>query len=127
MDVDEALILHGNADKTSASGAVAAFLATDTEFDAIFAGNDLMAFGAITALQEYGLSVPQDVAVIGYDDIQAAEHFSPPLSTVRQDKLGLGVEAARLLLQLLAGETDASIARDVIIPNQLVIRSSSVR
>ena len=79
-------------------------------FTAIFSGNDQMALGAMFALGERGIRVPQDVSVVGFDDIPEAAFFTPPLTTVHQDFAGLGSDIMATLLELLddeEGETDA--------------------
>ena len=62
----------------------------------------MMALGAIRAVAEAGLRVPEDVSIVGFDDIQLAGHVQPPLTTLRQDKARLGVEAGRALTRLIA-------------------------
>jgi LacI family transcriptional regulator len=70
----------------------------------------MMALGAIRAVGDAGLNVPADVSVIGFDDIQLADHMNPPLTTVRQDKAGLGVAAGSALVRLIDGEeTDSTV------------------
>ena len=94
-------------------------------FDGIFAGNDLMAFGAIEALKSRSIDVPQDVSVVGYDDIQAAQYFHPSLSTVRQDKQTLGKKATELLMKLLNKEVPNDQPIDIMVESQLIVRESS--
>jgi LacI family transcriptional regulator len=89
---------------------------------AVFAASDMMAVGAIKAAEEAGLRCPDDIAVVGFDDIQLAELVSPALTTVRQDKRALGVAAARSLVQLI---DDADAAPHVsVLPVDLVVRQS---
>jgi LacI family transcriptional regulator len=89
---------------------------------AIFAAADLMAVGAIRAAQEAGLSVPGDLAVVGFDDIQIAPLLNPSLTTIRQDKLGLGLAAARALVELIE---NPDINPPVLTqPVELVVRAS---
>lgn len=89
---------------------------------AIFAGNDQMALGAIRAVIETGLRVPEDVSVVGFDDIPEAEHFTPPLTTMRQDFAQLGRDTMTLVLAVLREEdTGALLAR---VPS-LVVRQST--
>ncbi|WP_155375508.1 LacI family DNA-binding transcriptional regulator [Catellatospora vulcania] len=111
-------------DFTRDSGAVAMrqLLEDDPDLDAVFVASDLMAHGALQALQAAGRRVPDDVAVIGFDDIALARYTEPPLSTVRQPIVGQGREMARQLLRLAAGE---SIADSVILPTELVIRGTT--
>jgi len=102
--------------------AVQSLIATGASFDAIFAASDLIAIGALRALAEVGKRVPQDVAVIGFDDIPAASLTSPPLTTVSQDLKNGG----ELLVEtLLAGIEDRAMPSKVI-PTRLVVRGSTV-
>lgn len=89
---------------------------------AVFAAADLMAIGAMKAIQEAGLSVPHDISVIGFDDIELCQHVTPSLTTVRQNKQELGIQAAEALLKLI--ENENSIPPSSIIPTELVIRDS---
>ncbi|MGC3952769.1 MAG: substrate-binding domain-containing protein [Propionicimonas sp.] len=89
---------------------------------AIFAGNDQMALGAIRAVMEAGLRVPQDVSVVGFDDIPEAEHFTPPLTTVRQEFAQLGRDTMTLVLAVLREENTSALLPRV--PN-LVVRQST--
>ena len=81
----------------------AALLAQGLPCDAIFACNDLMAVGALRALRQFGVAVPEAVEVIGFDDIDLARLVEPPLSTVSQPALEMGARSAELLLRLMAG------------------------
>jgi LacI family transcriptional regulator len=95
------------------------------KFSALFAGNDTIAFGAMRALTEANLRVPEDVAVVGYDDIPLAEFANPPLTTVRSDPVGQAKAAFELLLQQLKQSPEiVADAKRVLLPPQLVIRSS---
>lgn len=98
---------------------------------AIVAGNDLIALGALHVLRERGLRCPQDVSLVGYNDMQFADEFQPPLTTVHVPHLELGAEAARLLLEQLerpdgrAGAQVAAAAKTVLLPVRLVVRDST--
>ncbi len=95
-------------------------------FTAIFAGNDLMAIGAIRSLGEAGLNVPEDVSVVGYDDIHLASLVSPPLTTVRQPVYGMGQAAAeQLILQIRKGER--SRHSRIVLGVDLIVRGSTAR
>jgi LacI family transcriptional regulator len=99
-------------------------LQTGIAFDSVFAHNDLSAAGALQALGEAKLRVPQDVAVVGFDDVPLAAYTNPPLSTVRQPMRGMGEAAARLLMSHLdGGEQLPDEPR--IVPTELVVRGSS--
>lgn len=88
---------------------------------AVFAGNDLMALGVIQAFREGGISVPQQVSVVGFDDVDGARFFDPPLTTLRQDFSTLGRRCIRMLTGLLAGEEVV----DALVKPDLVRRSST--
>ena len=120
-------IVEGNAEREVANRHINELLKQHHVpfFDGIFAGNDLMAFGAIDALKEHGYAVPADVSIAGYDDIQQAATFNPPLTTVRQHKRELGSNASKLLVKLLKEKNKMS-EETIIVDNELVIRDSSV-
>jgi len=90
---------------------------------AIFAQNDRMAIGCIRAARDHGVRIPEDLSVIGFDDIPLASYFDPPLTTVRQDTAELGRQAVRLLLDLL--ESPQLPPHHAVIPTQLVVRKST--
>jgi LacI family transcriptional regulator, galactose operon repressor len=93
-------------------------------FTAVFAGNDLMAIGAIRSLGEAGLRVPEDVSVVGYDDIHLASLVTPALTTVRQPVYGMGQAAAeQLILQIRKGE-QARHSR-LVLGVDLIVRGST--
>lgn len=120
---DPSLILEGDWSATSGYTAVHEWLKVGVSFSALFAQNDRMAVGAIRALQEAGLRVPEDVSVIGFDDMPLASYFSPPLTTMRQNMLAIGSEAARLLIAALAGTGGSNT--HVRIPAELIVRGST--
>ncbi|MGW1269176.1 LacI family DNA-binding transcriptional regulator [Streptomyces sp. NPDC002491] len=91
---------------------------------AVFAANDQMALGVLRALREAGVRTPQDVAVVGFDDIPESEYFAPPLTTVRQDFAAVGRRGIALLLELIEGPPPAATPRIAIEP-QLVVRAST--
>jgi LacI family transcriptional regulator len=90
---------------------------------AIVAASDMMALGALRAAAERGLGVPEQLSVIGFDDMQLAAHVHPPLTTLRQDKLGLGAEAGRALLARIDGAEDEPLT--ITLPVELVARAST--
>lgn len=93
--------------------------------EAVFVGNDQMALGLLHAIQDTGLRVPDDVSVVGFDDVPDSEHFTPPLTTVRQDFLALGQEAVTAVLARLRDE-EAAVLSPMQIPG-LVVRASTAR
>jgi DNA-binding LacI/PurR family transcriptional regulator len=94
------------------------------DFTAIFCFNDIAAIGAIRALKESGLSVPQDVSVVGFDDILSAAYSTPSLTTVRQPLMEMGMRGAKVLLERIAKRENGYPAEIVMAP-ELVVRESS--
>ncbi len=129
-----ALVERGEFTQASGEAATERLLATAPDIDAIFAASDLMAFGAIAALRRAGRRIPEDVAVVGFDDIETAASASPPLTTVRQQTVLQGRAMVRLLLahtrpDLTLEPTD-EIASPVgrthlLLPVELVVRESA--
>lgn len=97
-------------------------LADDPALDAVFVASDLMAHGALKALHSAGRRVPDDVAVVGFDDNEIAQYTEPPLTTVRQPILDIGRTTARQLLRLVNGE---HIESAVVPPTELIVRESA--
>ncbi|MGA2353620.1 MAG: LacI family DNA-binding transcriptional regulator [Terriglobales bacterium] len=94
-------------------------------FTALFAYNDISAIGSICALQEAGLRIPDDVSVVGFDDIQNAAYTNPPLTTVRQPLIKMGETAARTLLDRIEGKM--KYVPEIAIEPELVTRRSSAQ
>jgi len=103
-------------------------LARKKPFTALFAFNDISAIGAIRALQEAGLRVPEDVSVLGFDDIYAAEFHNPALTTIRQPLFEMGRLAAQTLLEQLSNEQNngaREIPETLTVEPQLIVRQST--
>jgi DNA-binding LacI/PurR family transcriptional regulator len=118
---DEALIAVGGFDEAKADSAVAQWLSDGLQFDAIFAGDDDAALGVFTALQRAERHIPNDVAVVGFDDVPLARFMSPPLTTVRAPTEQTGKDAVKQLVRLIRSEPAESI---ILLPTELVIRNS---
>jgi LacI family transcriptional regulator len=115
-------IAHGDITAQSGHEATRGLLSRGIAFDALFAGNDTIAFGALRALHEAGLRVPQDIALVGYDDIPLAPFASPPLTSVHSDPIGHGRLAVQMLLTQMQG---GELATGAQLPAPtLVIRQS---
>jgi LacI family transcriptional regulator len=90
--------------------------------DAVFVASDMMAIGAMRAMREAGLRVPEDVAVVGFDDLPQSARTEPPLTTVRQPTYRLGATTVDSLLDLI--EYPDSSPRRIVLPTELVVRAS---
>ncbi|WP_329297248.1 LacI family transcriptional regulator [Streptomyces sp. NBC_00659] len=111
----------GDFTRVSGDEAMRQLLEDDPDLDAVFAANDLMAIGALRALHKAGRRVPEDVAVIGFDDIEAASYSIPALTSVRSPMADQATAAVHLLLSLI----DGGPTSPVIMPNELVVREST--
>ncbi len=100
-------------------------LQKDKRPTAVFAFNDRSAFGVIKALRNRELRVPQDVAVVGFDDITFAAHFCPPLTTMQQPSTEMGRRGAEFLLKAIK-ERDTGTGEHIVFPPKLIVRGSSV-
>jgi phosphoserine phosphatase RsbU/P len=120
--IDPALVCEGDFEKSSGEAAIE-LLVEDrkVDFDALVASNDYMALAAMAAMQERGLQVPSDVAVVGFDDIEDARFSTPPLTTIRQPLYQQGEAALDLVLAQLEGQ---EVAGQVSAPTEMVIRQS---
>ena len=122
---DRTLVAEADFTRAGGQAATAALLARRPDLDGLFAASDLMALGALDALRSAGRRVPDDVAVVGFDDSELARTADPPLTTVRQPIEQLGAEMARLLLaQLDGGRSPAAAEPPVVLRTELVIRAS---
>ena len=104
-------------------GSASKILATRQKFTAIVAGNDLMALGCYDELMAKGLKCPEDVSVVGFDDMPFAGHFNPPLTTVHTPLLDIGAEVARILLEQIE-EADLPPRTQKLRP-ELIVRAST--
>jgi LacI family transcriptional regulator len=116
-------VRYGDFYAESAREQTTQLLALDEPPTAIFAAADMMAIGAIRAAAEVGVRVPEELSIVGFDDIQLAPHVNPPLTTLRQDKLGLGAAAGDALVARIAGDSDRPSLRTL--PVELVVRGST--
>jgi LacI family transcriptional regulator len=104
------------------------FLEEKIDFDAIFCGNDLIAIGAVKALKDAGYKVPEDIGVMGFDDIYMAEIVEPALTTIKQPNYEMGYRAAELLVNEIeaAGLSEKSgEAKTIILDTELIVRQST--
>jgi DNA-binding LacI/PurR family transcriptional regulator len=121
---DPRLEVAGNYSATTAGAAMERLIAQAPDLDAVFAASDSMAGAAVRVLQASGRRIPDDVAVVGFDDTPVARAVEPPLTTVRQPIPAMGREMARLLLQQL--DEPGLVPSQVIFPTELVVRASSI-
>lgn len=122
LPFDPVLVREGDFSAASGFTAMTAILEAGAAFTALFASNDTVALGAMAALRQRGLRIPEDVAVVGYDDIPIAAYAAPPLTTVRSPTLEHGRLAAQTLIDLVKGEKPKK--PQVELDLELVVRES---
>jgi LacI family transcriptional regulator len=123
IPVEDEMIIEG--DFTEGSGRAAGQQLLSASPDAIFAASDVMAIGALKAVRDAGFLIPQDIALVGFDDVPAAAMIEPALTTVRQPIERLGSMAVEVLLDMLDNEQDAeSATHRIVLPTELVVRAS---
>lgn len=115
-------VAYGDFTRESGQQAMVELLARHPDLDGVFAANDLMAIGALRALRDAGRRVPDDVAVVGYDDIELARHTEPPLTTIHQPIIHQARTMTELLLTQIGGDP---VADPVVLPTELVERESA--
>jgi LacI family transcriptional regulator len=103
ISIDDALVSVGDIDVKDGYERTRQMLEKDLDFTAIFAYNDMMAFGAMQAIREKGLRIPEDIGLVGYDDIPFCSLMDPALTTIRLKKQELGIESVKLLLSHING------------------------
>jgi LacI family transcriptional regulator len=124
LPVDENLVIRGNYAEKGGYEAMQKLLAQPRRPRAVFAANDLMAMGAMLAIHEARLRIPQDIAIAGVDDIPAARLVNPPLTTINQFQENIGRQAAEMLFERING-TVLEDGRTVEYPFEFVIRESA--
>jgi DNA-binding LacI/PurR family transcriptional regulator len=121
-----ALVVPGTGRVGGGEQALAEFMALDESPTAVFCYNDMTAIGLLRAAREAGLSVPGDIAVVGFDDVPLASYVQPPLTTIAQPMSQMGEQAVKMVLALMPdgipGATDVS---NVLVHGQLIVRESS--
>ena len=121
---DPRLVVSGDFTEEAGYEGIEALLRRATPFTAVFAANDLAAIGATAALRDGGRRVPEDVSVVGFDDIRLAAYTSPALTTIRQPTYEMGRRATELLIDAVHGRT-LGPGRQVVFEGELIIRASS--
>ncbi len=121
MAVEPDLVAYGDFSDTSGAAAMQQLLDKTPQLDSVFVNSDLMAIAAMDLLRSRGRRIPEDGAVIGYDDLSIAEFSNPPLTTVRQNVPLAGKMLAQTLIQYL----DTGLVTNVTIPVDLIVRKSA--
>jgi len=121
LSFNPSLIIRGNFDRNAAQAAVEQLLADRVIFDAIFTGDDESAIGVLLALRQAGRKVPEEIAIVGFDDSLFANALLPPLTTVRAPTEQVGKQAVRQLMRIIQGE---EVESRLVLSTELTIRQS---
>lgn len=127
LPVNPNWLFRGNFEMESGFAAAARFMALEHRPTAIFAANDESAIGLLSGLRQHGLACPQDISVVGFDDLEVAPHYWPPLTTIRQPRETLGRMAAETLIDLIEGEHRATTPLRIVLSSELIVRGSTAR
>ncbi len=118
LPVDESLVMPGDFSLNAGYDQTARLLADGVQFSAIFASSDQMAIGAASALREKGLSIPEDVSLVGFDDTLIASIFYPPLTTVHQPRREIGRAAMAMMIRKLSSQAADPLALNEVLEDQ---------
>lgn len=119
---DESLVRYGDFTPRSGERAMTELLVLTERPTAVFVASDTVALGVLQVLRRYSLSIPQDIALVGFDDIPLAAYIDPPLTTVRLPAFDLGRAAATMLIRLIEGDTDPE--NNIVLETELLVRES---
>lgn len=123
LSINKTFIKEGRYTPASGYEAMQALLRLTPRLTAVFVASDVVAMGVMLAIKEAGLSIPRDIAVVGFDDIPLAEYYDPPLTTIRLPAFGLGWAGGERLIRLIQGEK--LDREDVFLQSELITRKSS--
>jgi LacI family transcriptional regulator len=124
LDVSVELIQYGEFTQVSGYEMTQQVLAVTPQPSALFAGNNFIAIGALRALRDTGLEIPEDVALVGFDDLPPALLIDPFLTVAAQPAYEMGQQATELLLARLSGEAPAAY-QEIVLPTEIIVRESS--
>lgn len=125
-EINESYIVHGDWSPGSGERCIRMLLEWHPETDAVFISNDQMALGAMKVAQQMGRKIPDDLAVVGYDNIPESPYFTPGLSTIRQGITEMGQRGVKQVLTMINGD-DEALEPTVVLQPELIVRASSVK
>jgi LacI family transcriptional regulator len=123
IKIEDAFLQEGNYTPASGHTAMERLLKLPTRPTAVFVSSDVVAVGAMQAIKEAGLRIPEDISIVGFDDIPLSDYFDPPLTTVKTPSYGLGWTAGEILIRLVQGHPLEK--SEVLLDSKLVVRGSS--
>jgi LacI family transcriptional regulator len=124
LEADQSLLRQGNYTPASGYAAMQELLAIGENPSAVFVASDVVAIGAMQAIKDARLRIPEDISIVGFDDIPLADFFDPPLTTIRIPSYGLGWTAAENLINMIQGKPLEQ--PEVLLESELILRRSSI-
>jgi LacI family repressor for deo operon, udp, cdd, tsx, nupC, and nupG len=125
LDLKPEWVIAGDFSLAAGCLAAQAWIALEDRPTAVFCASDQLAMGFIAELSRHGIKVPDDVSVMGFDDIDFAEQFIPPLTSIRQDRLMIGDTAAKMLMARILAPNEVALEHAAVLPVSLIIREST--
>jgi LacI family transcriptional regulator len=125
LPLDKNLVINVQVDVFSAKRAITELIQAGVAFDGVFAGTDWLAFGALMALKEHHVQVPEQVKIVGFDNITVSQFSSPAITTIHQDKAKMGETAAKVLLDIIDNGLDHVKTRNITLPIELIRRETT--
>jgi DNA-binding LacI/PurR family transcriptional regulator len=122
---DETLVRYGDFTPESGYEQMKSLLSGTVRPDAVFVASDVVAIGAMAAIREGGYRIPQDIAVVGFDDVPFARYFDPPLTTVHLPARAMAHLACSLVMEMINGHRPAE--NQILLKSELVVRNSSMK
>jgi DNA-binding LacI/PurR family transcriptional regulator len=123
--VDENWIIQSEPEVACGEAAAFTLLRRRNRPTAIFAHNDRVALGVLSAIRKSGLQAPTDISVVGFDNLIESAYFNPPLTTIASPKQRMGEEAVRVLFELIEGKSETPLSQTLMLDVALVVREST--
>ena len=125
LEYNESYVRAGQYKTEWGLAAIKQLLDEGVSFDAVFCGNDLIAISVIKALKSKGFKIPEDIGIVGFDDIYMASVVEPGLTTVKQPNYEMGYKAVELLIEVLEKQAGENQSKSIILNTELIIRKST--
>ncbi|WEK06393.1 MAG: LacI family DNA-binding transcriptional regulator [Candidatus Devosia phytovorans] len=125
LDMRDDWLFGGTFEMEAGLSAASQFLALEDRPTALFVANDECALGFLSAIRRHGLSCPDDVSVVGFDDLDISAHMFPPLTTMRQPREALGRIAAGALIDVIEGQPQSRLPMNMVLSSELIVRGST--
>lgn len=127
LPIDNSIIIHNSLTRKDGTEAIKKLLLNETKPDAIFCANDTTALSTIIYLQENGIKIPEDIAIVGFSNEPFSEVVTPSISTIQQPGFEMGKKAAELIISQILSKEKQTVFQTITMPTELIIRTSSTK